>query len=96
MPPKGARLKIGGVTRSTHEIESHFKRFGYIDAIEFKSGYSFIEYTTRSDAQDAINDMNKKIIEGKEISVEWADKRRSRSPEATKLKLPTYERIPRV
>ena len=37
--------------------------------------------------------MNKKIVDGKEVKVEWADKG---GPDAKKIKLPTYERIARV
>ena len=39
--------------------------------------------------------MNKKMVDGKEITVEWADKGQSQGLAAQKIKRPTMERVRR-
>eukprot|EP00026_Physarum_polycephalum_P016082 Phypoly_transcript_16917.p1 GENE.Phypoly_transcript_16917~~Phypoly_transcript_16917.p1 ORF type:complete len:238 (+),score=19.82 Phypoly_transcript_16917:66-716(+) len=55
------------------DLEEHFEKFGRITRCDVKpSGYGFIEFEDKRDAEDAIRDLDGSSLLGARIVVEWA------------------------
>jgi arginine/serine-rich splicing factor 7 len=83
--PKRSRIYVGGLSRrtGTRTLERIFTRYGRIRDLDLKSDYAFIvllrqEFSDHHDAEDAIEDMHRRTVDGAKISVELAGSRRER------------------
>lgn len=56
------------------DLEHEFRRFGKIRNLQFKRGYAFIEYDDYKDANNAIQDMDGRKLDGQRIVVQQASK----------------------
>ena len=67
---------VGELARgvSPNDLEYEFKRFGKIRDFSFKGRYAFIEFEDRSDAERAVDKMDRVRLSGQKISVEFASK----------------------
>eukprot|EP00887_Chlorella_sp_A99_P002259 scaffold10.g2259.t1 len=43
------------------ELERLFEKYGKVDRVEFKSGFCFVHYYDKRDAEDAIHDLDKRV-----------------------------------
>ena len=59
-------IHIGELGRgvSPNDLEYEFERFGKIRDFSFKGRYAFIEYEERSDAEKAVEKMNRVRLSG--------------------------------
>ena len=64
---------------SREELRDLFKEYGKIKEITVKRTYGFVEYYDNRDAEDAISAMDGKRYEGRELVVEKAGERKSRT-----------------
>ena len=68
-------LFVGNISRSarTEDIEKDFKKYGHC-RIKFKGSYAFIEFESEKDGEDAIKNLQSKMVGGRELNIEWSKK----------------------
>ena len=68
-------LFIGNIAGeiSQKELEDLFSKYGTCE-IKHKNIYAFVEYSSDKEAEQAKNDLNKKEIKGRVLSIEWSKK----------------------
>ena len=68
-------LFVGNISRSarTEDVEKDFKKYGYC-RIKFKGSYAFIEFESEKDGEEAIKNLQNKMIGGRELNIEWSKK----------------------
>merc|ERR1711962_920536 len=78
--PSGQRVYIGNIPSDSRErdIEKFFKGYGRIREIVIKNGYGFVEFDDYRDADDAVQDMDGKDLQGGRVRVELARDPRDR------------------
>jgi len=71
------RIYLGKLPRHTRErdIERFFHGFGRIKEIALKQGYAFVELYDNRDSDDAVYELNGKILNGERVTVENAKRR---------------------
>merc|ERR1712240_852317 len=71
---------IGNIPSDARErdIERFFKGYGRIREIVIKNGYGFVEFDDYKDADDAVQDMDGKDLQGGRVRVELARDPRDR------------------
>eukprot|EP01130_Rhizamoeba_saxonica_P002392 TRINITY_DN121_c0_g1_i2.p1 TRINITY_DN121_c0_g1~~TRINITY_DN121_c0_g1_i2.p1 ORF type:complete len:224 (-),score=41.26 TRINITY_DN121_c0_g1_i2:59-730(-) len=71
-------LFIGRLSYDTtsRDLEDIFYKFGPILRCSVKSGYAFVEFDSRRDAEDAIDELHGYRLHGRNIVIEWAKGRR--------------------
>ena len=65
----------------SRDLKDEFGKYGKIARVTLKEGkdiYAFVEYESRSDAEDAVSRLNGKEIYGRRIRVEYSKSSRSR------------------
>ncbi|KAI7906062.1 uncharacterized protein BX663DRAFT_250360 [Cokeromyces recurvatus] len=74
----GHRVYIGHLARdaSRRDLEDLFKDFGKILDVTVKTGFGFVEFADKMDAEDAVHDMHDTRFLGQRIVVELAMSRR--------------------
>lgn len=68
------RIFVGRLNPRTEEriLEKEFSRFGKVLKIDLKQGYAFVYFSRMEDAEDAVQRMHNKDIDGNQIVVEAA------------------------
>nr|ACO14995.1 Splicing factor, arginine/serine-rich 4 [Caligus clemensi] len=74
MPGNQYRLYLGNVSDETRErdVEKFFKGYGKLREIALKNGYGFVEFEDHRDADDAVQDLDGKDMNGSRVRVEFA------------------------
>ncbi|CAB4056441.1 SFRS4_5_6 [Lepeophtheirus salmonis] len=84
MPGNHHRLYLGNISDDTRErdVEKFFKGYGKLREVALKNGYGFVEFEDHRDADDAVQDLDGKDMNGSRVRVEFArsprEKRNSR------------------
>ena len=83
--PSRARIYVGGLSRRTgsRQLKILFARYGRLREVDLKSDYAFVvsvsqEFEDYRDAEDAMDDMHKRTVDGCRISVERATRPQAR------------------
>jgi len=68
------RIYVGGVSSRTREddLQSVFKKYGKVARVDLKTGFAFIEFEDKRDAEDAVRGMDGQDLDGRRVSVEMA------------------------
>ncbi|KAL9548144.1 hypothetical protein MBANPS3_005825 [Mucor bainieri] len=74
----GHRVYIGRLARDANkrDLEDLFKEYGRILDVTVKSGFGFVEFADKVDAEDAVHDIHDTKFLGQRIIVELAMSRR--------------------
>eukprot|EP00096_Caligus_rogercresseyi_P005154 TRINITY_DN200_c0_g1_i1.p2 TRINITY_DN200_c0_g1~~TRINITY_DN200_c0_g1_i1.p2 ORF type:complete len:134 (+),score=39.51 TRINITY_DN200_c0_g1_i1:143-544(+) len=74
MPGNQYRLYLGNVSDETRErdVEKFFKGYGKLREVALKNGYGFVEFEDHRDADDAVQDLDGKDMNGSRVRVEFA------------------------
>eukprot|EP01017_Pseudomicrothorax_dubius_P000360 TRINITY_DN0_c1634_g1_i1.p1 TRINITY_DN0_c1634_g1~~TRINITY_DN0_c1634_g1_i1.p1 ORF type:complete len:190 (+),score=17.03 TRINITY_DN0_c1634_g1_i1:55-624(+) len=88
MPPsKNCQVYVAGIPRKAGEdyLRDAFKDFGKIKEVAVKQGYGFVTFSESKEAEEAVEKMHDKELDGRKIIVEFAGERKratSRGPQA--------------
>ncbi|MBN3293058.1 SRSF5 factor, partial [Polypterus senegalus] len=76
----GCRIFIGRLSPHARErdVEKFFKGYGRIREINLKNGFGFVEFDDHRDADDAVYELNGKVLCSERVTVEHAKSRRGR------------------
>jgi arginine/serine-rich splicing factor 7 len=71
---KNPKIFVAKLSQNIHkrELEYEFRKFGRIRTLQLKRGFAFIEFEDYRDADDAIQEMNGRRINGQKIVVQAA------------------------
>jgi len=74
---KGKNLYVCGISDrvSARELEDEFSCFGKISSVDLKLGFGFVEFDDEYDAEDALNKMNGKELDGRVLRIEYGRNR---------------------
>ena len=70
-------LFIGNISKTvtSSELEKLFGEYGS-SRINYKGSYAFAEFDHEKDAEEALDNLQSKDIEGRKINIEWSKKSR--------------------
>jgi len=70
-----SRVYIGNLTPDCREsdVERLFRGYGRITDIELKGVYGFLNFDSKQDAEDAIREVNGRIMNGERVRVNYAN-----------------------
>jgi RNA recognition motif-containing protein len=70
----GFSVFVGNLSRRVRrdDLKDTFRDMGRIIEVDIKTGYAFIEFEERRDAEDACKELNGIKMEGERISVEMS------------------------
>ncbi|KAE8587424.1 hypothetical protein XENTR_v10021967 [Xenopus tropicalis] len=76
----GCRVFIGRLSPHARErdVEKFFKGYGRIREINLKNGFGFVEFDDHRDADDAVYELNGKVLCNERVTIEHARNRRGR------------------
>lgn len=87
----GKKLYVGGLSWGTSEdaLASEFEQFGQLEEVKIitdretgrSRGFGFVTYVNDNDAKNAIDEMNGRVLDGRNLSVNEARERESRERE---------------
>jgi len=72
-----SRLYVGNISSQTRvsDVRAEFERFGSLRDCVVKSGFAFVEFTDERDASDAIKELDRIRMHGREWQVEYTRRR---------------------
>ncbi|KAL3518232.1 hypothetical protein ACH5RR_020821 [Cinchona calisaya] len=83
--PSSTKLFVGGLSYDTNEtvLKDAFELHGEITEVKVicdhksgkSKGYGFVNYTTETAASNAMREMNDKILDGRNIRIQYAHER---------------------
>jgi len=75
---KPNRIWMGGLDADTREsdIEGFLKDFGKLKEVYLKKMYAFVEFEDEQDAEDAVKELNDKTLMGKNVKLEFTNRKR--------------------